>query len=211
MIGLCIPANEPVGRGDQFITSEMAELKPTMVAVVTKTDLVDQRTLAEQLLAVSQLADFADIVPVSAVSGDQLGILVDVLCQHLPESPQLYPDGMITDEPEQILIAELIREAALEGVRDELPHSIAVVVEEMQIEGRADAHLRGRLRRAAVAEGDRDRPPGLAAQGRGHPGPRPDRGAARHEGLPRPARTRGQRMAARPEATTKAGLLTAPG
>jgi GTPase len=134
VIGLCIPANEPIGRGDRFISSELAELKPTMVAVVTKTDLVDRATLVTQLAAVNQLADFADIVPCSAVTGDQLDEFVDVLARHLPESPPLYPDGMITDEPEQVLVGELIREAALEGVRDELPHSIAVLVEEMQRE-----------------------------------------------------------------------------
>jgi GTPase len=136
VIGLCIPANEEIGRGDKFISAEMAALKPKMIAVVTKTDLVDKAKLATQLMAVNNLADFADIVPVSAVAGEQLDVLADVLCRHLPESPQLYPDGMITDEPESILVAELIREAALEGVRDELPHSIAVVVEEMQIEGK---------------------------------------------------------------------------
>jgi GTP-binding protein Era len=136
VIGLCIPANEEIGRGDRFISAEMAELKPKMIAVVTKTDLVDKAQLARQLIAVDQLATFVDIVPVSAVSGDQVDVLTDVLCRHLPESPQLYPDGMLTDEPESILVAELIREAALEGVRDELPHSIAVVVEEMQVEGK---------------------------------------------------------------------------
>ena len=135
VIGLCIPANEEIGRGDRFISAEIAELRPAMVAVVTKTDLVDKATLARQLTAIGQLADFADIVPVSAVSGEQLDVLVDVLSRHLPVSPQLYPDGMITDEPEHVLVAELIREAALEGVREELPHSIAVVVEEMQVEG----------------------------------------------------------------------------
>jgi GTP-binding protein Era len=135
VIGLCIPANEAIGRGDRFISAEMAGLKPTMVAVVTKTDLVGREALAAQLMAVSELADFADIVPVSAVAGEQLDVLVDVLCQHLPASPQLYPDDMVTDEPESMLVAELIREAALEGVRDELPHSIAVMVEEMQVEG----------------------------------------------------------------------------
>jgi GTP-binding protein Era len=83
------------------------------------------------LVAVERLGDFADIVPVSAATGDRVDTLVDVMVGHLPESPQLYPDDMITDEPEQVLIAELVREAALEGVRDELPHSIAVVVEEM--------------------------------------------------------------------------------
>jgi GTP-binding protein Era len=136
VIGLCIPADEQVGRGDRFISAELADLRPALVAVVTKTDLVHRAALAAQLDAVSRLADFADIVPCSAVSGDQLDVLVDVLSSHLPESPQLYPDDMVTDEPEQVLIAELVREAALEGVRDELPHSIAVVVEEVQVEGK---------------------------------------------------------------------------
>ncbi|MEU4333720.1 GTPase Era [Micromonospora lupini] len=135
VIGLCIPADEPVGRGDRFITGELAELKATVLAVVTKTDLVDKRRLAEQLLAVSQLGEFAEIVPVSAVSGHQVDTLVDVMTKYLPPSPQLYPDDMLTDDPEQVMVAELIREAALEGVRDELPHSIAVVVEEMIPEG----------------------------------------------------------------------------
>jgi GTPase len=131
VIGLCIPADEPVGKGDKFIAAEIAELKAKVVAVVTKTDLVSRPVLAEQLLAVSQLGDFADIVPCSAVSGEQLDTLVDVMIGHLPQSPQLYPDDMLTDEPEHVLIAEMIREAALEGVRDELPHSIAVLVEEI--------------------------------------------------------------------------------
>ena len=76
--------------------------------------------------------DWAEIVPVSAVSGDQVQLLADLLVGLLPEGPPLYPEGDLTDAPEEILVAELIREAALEGVRDELPHSIAVVVEEMR-------------------------------------------------------------------------------
>jgi GTPase len=131
VIGLCIPANEPVGRGDTFISNEIAGLKAKLVAVVTKTDLVDKETLAKQLLAVNALGDFADVVPVSAVAGSQLDVLVDVMTGHLPESQQLYPDTMITEDPEHVLIAEMIREAALDGVRDELPHSIAVLVEEI--------------------------------------------------------------------------------
>jgi GTPase len=131
VIGLCIPADEAVGRGDRFIAAEIAALKAAVVAVVTKIDLVDRGRLATQLTAVADLGDFADVVPVSAVTGEQLDTLVDVMSRHLPESPRLYPDDMITDEPEQVMVAELIREAALEGVRDELPHSIAVVVEEM--------------------------------------------------------------------------------
>jgi GTP-binding protein Era len=132
VIGLCIPADEEVGRGDRFIAEQVVRLKATVIAVVTKTDLVSKQLLARHLLAVSELGDFAEVVPVSAVTGDQVELLVEVMSRYLPESPQLYPDDMITDEPEQVMVAELIREAALEGVRDELPHSIAVVVEEMQ-------------------------------------------------------------------------------
>jgi GTP-binding protein Era len=131
VIGLCIPANEPVGKGDTFIASEIAGLKASLVAVVTKTDLVSKKDLTTQLMAVSELTEFADIVPCSAVNGDQLDVLTEVMIGHMPLSPQLYPDSMLTDEPEQVLIAEMIREAALEGVRDELPHSIAVLVEEI--------------------------------------------------------------------------------
>jgi GTP-binding protein Era len=134
VIGLCLPADEPVGRGDRFISEEIKQLRATVIAVVTKTDLVDRGTLAGRLAAVAELADFAEVVPVSAVSGDRLDTLVDVMTSYLPESPQLYPDELLTEEPEQVLVAELVREAALDGVRDELPHSIAVVVEEMQRE-----------------------------------------------------------------------------
>ena len=208
VIGLCIPADEPVGRGDRFITGELAELKATVLAVVTKTDLVDKRRLAEQLLAVSKLGEFAEIVPVSAVSGHQVDTLVDVMTKYLPPSPQLYPDDMLTDEPEQVMVAELIREAALEGVRDELPHSIAVVVEEMIPEGQAHEDLRRPVRGAAQPEGHRARAPGEPAQGGRHQRPQADRGAARRSGLPRPARAGREGLAARPEATAQAGLLT---
>ena len=132
LIGFCIPAADNVGPGDKYLARELAALKGTpVVAIVTKTDDVSQERVAAQLLAVSELGEWADVVPVSAVAGFQLDVLKDVLFSLLPEGPPLYPDGELTDEPEQIMVAELIREAALEGVRDELPHSIAVVVEEM--------------------------------------------------------------------------------
>ncbi|GAA4206629.1 GTPase Era [Actinocatenispora rupis] len=134
VIGLCIPANEKIGPGDRFIVGELKALKATLIAVVTKTDLVDRPTLTQQLVAVSELADFADVVPVSAVSGEQVSLLADLMIGHLPAAPMLYPDDVTTDEPERVRIAEYIREAALEGVRDELPHSIAVLVEEMSTE-----------------------------------------------------------------------------
>jgi GTP-binding protein Era len=155
VIGLCLPADEEIGRGDRFITGEIAGLKATVIAVVTKTDLVDRGKLAGRLVQVSELGDFAEVVPVSAVSGEQMETLVDVMTKYLPESPQLYPDSMITDEPEQVLMAELIREAALEGVRDELPHSIAVLVEEVLPEERitkvyADIYVERQSQKAIV-------------------------------------------------------------
>ncbi|TQK99287.1 GTP-binding protein Era [Streptomyces puniciscabiei] len=137
VIGFCLPANEKIGPGDRFIAKELAGIRKTpKVAIVTKTDLVDSKALAEQLIAIDQLGkdlgiEWAEIVPVSAVGAKQVDLLADLLIPLLPEGPALYPEGDLTDEPEQVMIAELIREAALEGVRDELPHSIAVVVEEM--------------------------------------------------------------------------------
>jgi GTPase len=132
VIGFCVPAPDPVGPGDKYLARELAGVKGTpVVAIVTKTDEATPEQVARQLLAVSELGEWDDVVPVSAVTGYQLDVLADVLVAHLPEGPPLYPEGELTDEPEQIMVAELIREAALDGVRDELPHSIAVVVEEM--------------------------------------------------------------------------------
>ncbi|MGY5318578.1 GTPase Era [Neomicrococcus lactis] len=139
-VGFCLPANEKIGPGDKFIAQKLGGLPPRtpIVALVTKTDLVTPAQLAEQLLAVSQLGDellapkgFAAVVPVSAKDGYQVEEVIGVLAKLMPQSPPLYPDGELTDEPEMKMISELIREAALEGVRDELPHSLAVVVEEI--------------------------------------------------------------------------------
>lgn len=136
-IVMCVPADEPIGAGDRFIASAMAAMRRTpKVAVVTKVDLVDKQTIATRLLEMDALAkelgfEWRALIPLSAKRNDQVDVLVDELLPLMPESPPLYPDGELTDEPEQTLIAELIREAALDGVRDELPHSIAVVVEDM--------------------------------------------------------------------------------
>lgn len=132
VIGFCLPAAERIGPGDKYLASELTGQPATpVVAIVTKTDQASKEQVARQLAAVAGLGDWADVVPVSAVTGFQLDVLADVLIGHLPAGRPLYPDGELTDEPEQQLVAELIREAILEGVRDELPHSIAVVVEEM--------------------------------------------------------------------------------
>ncbi|WP_193609152.1 GTPase Era [Nocardioides lijunqiniae] len=145
VVAVCLPANEKIGPGDRFIVREMAKIKRTVkVAIATKTDLADAERIGEHLLDIQKLGaeagvEWAEIVPVSAQAGDQVGLLADLLVGLLPAGPQLYPDGDLSDAPEETIVAELIREAALEGVRDELPHSIAVVVEEMGLrEGRDD-------------------------------------------------------------------------
>ncbi|MCV7154544.1 GTPase Era [Mycolicibacterium pyrenivorans] len=136
VIGLCIPADEKIGPGDRWIVEQIRAVAPrtTLIAIVTKIDKVSKDQVAGQLMAVSELvgAD-TEIVPVSATKGEQLDVLIDLLAAQLPPGPAFYPDGELTDEPEETLIAELIREAALEGVRDELPHSLAVVIEEMEL------------------------------------------------------------------------------
>ena len=142
VIGLCIPADESIGPGDRWICEQIRAVAPktTLVAIVTKMDKVPKDRLAAQLMAVSELVgQDTEIVPVSATTGEQMDVLIGVLVDQLPPGPAFYPEGELTDEPEEMLMAELIREAALEGVRDELPHSLAVVIEEVSPrEGRDD-------------------------------------------------------------------------
>ncbi|GAA3285993.1 GTPase Era [Nesterenkonia halobia] len=144
VIGFCLPADEAIGPGDRFIAEQLTKVPhQPVVALVTKTDRVARDALAEQLMAVEALGrerlagrgrqddGFDAIIPVSATADDQVEVVADELVGRLPLSPPLYPEGDLTDEPEAIMVAELVREAALEDVRDELPHSIAVVVDEM--------------------------------------------------------------------------------
>ncbi len=105
---------------------------PRSSAIVTKTDATSKQRVAEQLVALTKLGEFVDVVPVSAVADEQVGLLADILVTHLPEGPMLYPDGVATDNDDETRVAELVREAALEGVRDELPHSIAVTIDEIR-------------------------------------------------------------------------------
>ncbi|HJE50810.1 MAG TPA: GTPase Era, partial [Tessaracoccus flavescens] len=138
VVGVCLPCDQRIGPGDKFIIGEIAKLnnKPTLIALATKTDLVSKERQLSHLVDVAALAEelgieWAEVIPVSATAGEQVDVVRDVLLSLLPEGPVYYPDGEITDEPEETLIAELIREAALEGVRDELPHSIAVMIDEI--------------------------------------------------------------------------------
>ncbi len=134
VICLCIPADEAIGPGDRWIVQQVRQMAPKtkLVGIVTKIDKVSRDAVGKQLLALSTLlGPESEVVPVSAKSGEQVEILVDVLAGLMDEGPAFYPDGELTDEPEEVLMAELIREAALEGLGEELPHSLAVVIEEV--------------------------------------------------------------------------------
>jgi GTP-binding protein Era len=132
VIVFCVPADQPVGTGDRFIARQLREVKAPVVVVVTKTDAASKKQVAEQLIAASSLVEAAEVVPVSAVAGSQVGLLEDLLIGLLPEGPPLYPEEQTTDEDTERQIAELIREAALEKVRQEVPHSLAVTIEEIE-------------------------------------------------------------------------------
>jgi GTPase len=131
VIAMCIPANEPIGPGDRFISEQLDAYRAAKVAIVTKIDTSSKAKVAEQLLAVSELREWASIVPISSVEGSQLDVLADELLALMPATHPLYPVDAVTDEDRVDRIAEFIREAALEGVSEEVPHSIAVTVDDL--------------------------------------------------------------------------------
>jgi len=133
VIALCIPATEKVGPGDRYIAQSITSFpRATLIAVVTKTDQASPTVVAERLMEVNELADFRAIIPVSALTGDQLDVVADEILKLFPESPALYEAQATTEQTDEIRIQELIRESTLEGVNDELPHSIAVTIDEME-------------------------------------------------------------------------------
>ncbi|MCC2029846.1 GTPase Era [Microbacterium tenebrionis] len=133
VIGFCVPATEKIGPGDRRIAASLDGYpRAKKIAIVTKTDVAERDQITERLIEVDALReDWAAVIPLSALTRDQLDILTDEMLALMPEGPALYPDGVVTDESVEDRIAEMIREAALDGVRDELPHSIAVVVDDV--------------------------------------------------------------------------------
>lgn len=127
----CLPCDQKVGPGDDFIARQLRGSKAPIIAVATKMDAVSDERLMKHLMDIDKLGDWDAIIPVSAIKGRQIEELKDLLAKRMPLSPPLYPRDMTTDESRDVMIAELIREAALEGVREELPHSLAVQVEEI--------------------------------------------------------------------------------
>jgi GTP-binding protein Era len=131
---MCIPADETSGAGDVFIAQEIAKhSKAKKFAVITKTDLISKEKLAARLLGIMELAKgftWDEIIPVSATIHDQVDLLNELIGKNLPQGPAYYPEGTNSDQAIEALICELIREAALQDVRQELPHSIVVTIDE---------------------------------------------------------------------------------
>lgn len=137
VICFCTPANEAIGPGDQIIVDEISKFKRTKkIAIVTKHELASKEQVARHLLQVSQLTEWDEIIPVSAVTGEQIERLIELLISHLPEGPALYPADAIDEQSVEDITCELIREAALEKLREELPHSLAVTVDEISEDGK---------------------------------------------------------------------------
>jgi len=137
LICFMVDASTGIGRGDEYLAGELARVARAgdggtpVICAVNKVDAAGRAKVVQALDAAAKLGNWAEVVPISARSGERVDLLTDLMIAMLPEGPALYPDGHVTDEPEEHLIAEVIREKALGMVRDELPHSIAVLVDEM--------------------------------------------------------------------------------
>ncbi|GAA1475528.1 GTPase Era [Corynebacterium felinum] len=148
LIAITIPADEKIGPGDRWILDNVRKVAPKtpILGIVTKVDKVSRDQVAVQLMALHELlGGESEVVPVSAVTGEQRDVLLDVIVKHLPEGPKFYPDDHVTDDDTETRIAELVREAALSGLQDELPHSVAVEVDEIlpneERKGVLDVHV----------------------------------------------------------------------
>ena len=126
-----VDATQPAGSGDRFVAEEILKLETPAICVVNKMDAVRQKDLVAQLAAVEQMGSWREIIPISALNGSKVDELRELLVGLLKEGPQYYPDDVFTDQPREFLIAEIIREKALELTRQEIPHSIATRIEEI--------------------------------------------------------------------------------
>jgi GTPase len=132
VVCVVVESSAPIGPGDRFVAAAAHESGSPVVLVVSKVDVAKRGEVAAQLTRASELGEFAAFVPLSAKTGDGVDALIGELEGRMPEGPQYYPDGVVTDQPEAFLAAELLREQLLKVARDELPHSIMVVVDEIE-------------------------------------------------------------------------------
>ncbi|MFS0751409.1 GTPase Era [Oceanobacillus sp. 1P07AA] len=127
-----INADEGYGRGDQYIIDLLQKVNSPVFLIINKIDLIHPDKLLPLIEKYKSLYDFEEIIPISALEGNNVDHLVDVLKKHLPEGPQYYPEDQVTDHPERFVISELIREKVLHLTKEEVPHSIAVVIENIE-------------------------------------------------------------------------------
>lgn len=132
VVAFLLDAHEPLGRGDEWVISELAKVKNTpKILVISKCDLATEEEIAAQIEKASQLAPWDQVIVLSAVTGYHVEEFVDAVVSYLPEGPLWFPADMQTDQPQEVIIAEFIREKILFTVYDEVPHAIGVVVDEM--------------------------------------------------------------------------------
>jgi GTP-binding protein Era len=164
VICFLVDVGDGVGRGDEFLAEQLANVRTTKVVVANKEDLVrgKMKTLIPRLARLAELVPDAQIVPTSATDGFNLDELVEVLIAALPEGPRLFPGGIVTDQPERQRAAEILREKLIAGMRDEVPHSIAVTIDEI----RPAEHRDDMLEIEAVIHVERDSQKGIVI-GRG--------------------------------------------
>jgi GTP-binding protein Era len=129
-----IDASEGMGGGDRYIAEQLKNVRTPVILVMNKIDKIEPEALLPLIEAYRKLHNFAEIVPVSAMLGSNVSTLLEQLGKYLPEGPQYYPDDQVTDHPEQFVCAELNREKILQMTREEVPHSIAVTIEDMKVQ-----------------------------------------------------------------------------
>lgn len=137
-----ISGNEKKGPGDMFVLDKIRGTKVPVFLLINKVDLMTKEDIAAKILEYSKLYDFDQIIPISAKTGMNVDAVLDELRKLLPEGPKYFPDDMITDQPERLLVAEIIREKLLLSLRDEVPHSIAVYTEEMKQRSKDKVYIR---------------------------------------------------------------------
>ncbi|NEW66416.1 GTPase Era [Carnobacteriaceae bacterium zg-84] len=136
-----VNASEPIGRGDKYIIERLKQVKAPVYLLINKIDLVHPDALLDIIDTYKSEMDFAQIIPISALQGNNVPEMIEILKNHLPEGPQYYPADQVTDHPEYFVVAEFIREKVLQLTKEEIPHSVAVVVDQMQRNEQGKIHV----------------------------------------------------------------------
>jgi len=156
-----IDASEDIGGGDRYIIEQLGKVKTPVFLVINKIDKIDPEALMNKIVQYKDLYNFAEIVPISAMNGNNISTLLQQIGKYLPEGPQYYPADQVTDHPEQFVCAELIREKILHLTREEIPHSIAVQIEDMRVQDNGVVYI------GAVVFVERDSQKGIIIGKRG--------------------------------------------